>query len=136
VPSALPLTAGFHSNRFAGWLCVCLLVLQAWGVSCHVPGAVSEEEPGAGYATLASICRTPGSPVQPADGPLKTPARDTRACIFHTCGCCPAILAGDAGLPLSAELTAARIGGYGSIGHTAKAVLGNVSVRGPPAFSA
>jgi hypothetical protein len=136
VPSALPLTAGFHKNRFAGWLCVCLLVLQAWAVSCHVPGAAAEEEPGAGHAALASICSVSGSPVQPADGPQKKPARNTCVCILHTCGCCLAILTGDASLPPRAELTAARIGGFSGTGVTGKAILRNTRVRGPPAFLA
>ena len=136
MPSAMPFTARFHRNRFAGWLCVCLLVLQALVISCHKPGAVSEAEPGVGYAALASICSASGSPVQPADGPQKTPARDTCVCIFHTCGCCPAILTGTASLLPRLEPAAVRITGFSGTGLPAKAILRNAGVRGPPAFLA
>jgi hypothetical protein len=135
LPSAPPLTARVRSNRFAGWLCVCLLILQALAVECHVSAAVLEGDAGVGHAALASICSASGSPIQPADGPQKAPAKNACACVFHTCGCCPAVLTGTASLLPRPKPAAVRSAGFSGIGFTAKAILGNVSVRGPPAFS-
>ncbi len=136
LPSALPLTARSNRNRFAGWLCVCLLLLQVLAVRCHEPGIVSEAEAAASYAGAAFICGTPGSPVQPVDAPQKTPAKAPCACVFHTCGCCPAILTGTASLLPRVEPAAARTASYRGTSLVTNAILRNASVRGPPAFLA
>ena len=123
-------------NRFAGWLCVCLLLLQALAIGCHEFGSAPAAQTGAGYAAATFICSASGSPVQPGDGPQKAPVKRALMCTCHVCGCCPAILTETAGLPRRLEPVAARIAGHGSIGFPPTAILGNPSVRGPPAFLA
>jgi Protein of unknown function (DUF2946) len=134
LPSALPLTAGSRRDRFAGWLCVCLLLLQAFVVSCHEPGALSEMAAGADGAVPAIICSAAGSPVQPADGSPEKPAKGGCACAFHTCGCCPAILSVTVNLLPRAAPAAARTSSYRGVNLAANTILRHASVRGPPAF--
>jgi len=133
VPSALPLVCCPYRSRFAGWLGVCLLLLQALAISCHEPGAISGTEAGTGYSVAAYICRAPGSP---ANSPQKVPVKHAFACAFHACGCCPAILTGTADLLPRPGLPTAKVAGYRSTGFTPKAILSNPSVRGPPAYLA
>jgi hypothetical protein len=134
VPSILTRVSWLRPARFANWLGICLLLLQALAVSCHEPGAAAGTGDTPGEAAGAYICSA-GAPVQPAP-PQKAPAKHAFACTYHACGCSPAILADGAGLPHRLELLAAKASVRGANVFTPKAILSNPSVRGPPAHLA
>jgi hypothetical protein len=133
VSPALPLIARLRRNRFAGWLGVCLMLLQVLAAGGHVKAAAPQTEPAGGYMALVSVCWAPAS----LDGQKKAPRHGASACVFHAAGCaaCPAIVDEPRGLLSPPPPFAAKIVNSGGARLAAKAERRSVSVRGPPAPS-
>ncbi len=135
VLPAQPLIARLRRNRFAGWFCAWLMLLQLLGTGGHA-GAVM---PGPGTdgsgQSLLNICLAPASVDRPLNGPKKAPRGSAGPCAF--CGAaCPNLLAmaGAPGglLPPPPPFTA-DAPSFSGTRHVTKAWRHCASVRSPPA---